>query len=43
MKSVLIVLLFSFLRLGIPALTLLIAGEIVTHRYVAVRNSRGGR
>jgi hypothetical protein len=43
MKSVLIVSLLTLLRLGFPALVLLLAGELVGHYSDKVRSSRGAR
>ncbi len=41
MKSALIVTLFTFLRLGIPLLTMLVIGEAVRRHDLRTHNSRG--
>jgi len=41
MKSVLIVSLLTFLRLGVPALILLLVGEAVRHYSGGTRKARG--
>ena len=41
MKSALIVTLFTFLRLGIPLITMLLIGEAVRHHGSKIRKGRG--
>jgi hypothetical protein len=41
MKSALIVSLFTFLRLGIPLLTMLVLGEAVRRHDQKIRHKRG--
>jgi hypothetical protein len=41
MKSALIVTLFTFLRLGIPLLTMLFLGEVVRRHDQKIRHERG--
>lgn len=38
MKSILVISLLTILRLGIPAVLLLLMGEVVKHRYENIRN-----
>ena len=39
MKTALVISLLTILRLGIPALVLLLIGEAVKHRYENIRNT----
>jgi hypothetical protein len=41
MKSALIVTLFTFLRLGIPLITMLLVGEAVRHHSLKIQKRHG--